>query len=430
MLACFAFALAVSSICMRRTVLADDEITYPIVENAESIAWLPLTPPSAPLQTKPWNILLYAAADFGEQAFKPAEPFAEYATPSKFTNVLILEDRYSRSENDVICSVQHTTSAMQITPLLDLGEAETDEPETLERFLRFAHEWFPAERTLLFLYGHGGAWRGACNDVSNGEDNLMGSLDNWLTPLEMETALASVGGIDALMFSAPCVMSSLETAYELRHVTDLYVASEEMSGYILWWTAVGRIAARLADNPQLSIDELGEVTIDAIRENIQQELDSDCWPSAISDLPNIAAFATPALENVTSALDALAISILALSAQDRRELAKKRCSIPQYNFGELADMPALAMACQQFPSLADDADQLIRAYQQALVGQVSSGSSPYFAAGGLSIFLPNPINMQPSRYRGAYLTSGLAFLEDTVWSAVIEAFREMTPLYR
>lgn len=424
-----ALILMLPSICSLSSVLADDESALFDLDDPESIAWLPLTPPSAPLPTKSWNILLYAAADIGEQAFSPVEPFAQVVASSESTNVLILDDRCSRTEDDIICTVQHSSGTTQIIPLLDLGEAETDEPETLELFLRFAQEWFPAERTLLFMYGHGAAWRGACNDESNGQSNLMGSLSNWLTPLEMKAALESVGGVDALMFSAPCVMSSLEAAYELRHVTDLYVASEEVSGYIFWWTAVGRIATQLADNPTLGTDELGEFTIHAIRENLQQELDTDRWPSVVSDLPNIAAFATPALEDVATAVDSLAASILALSPQDQRDLARRRCSIPQYGYAELVDLLALAETCQLFPALSDAADQVIRTYQRALIGQVSAGSSPLGAAGGISIFLPNSIQIFFGKYRGLYLKSGLTFLEDTAWGAVIEAFREMTPLF-
>ena len=425
-----ALVLLLASIGSHGTVPADEERALFDLDDPESITWLPLTPPSAPLPTKPWNILLYSAADIGEQALTIAEPFAQYVASSESTNVLILEDRYPETERDILCTVVRTSCMTQIIPLLDLGEAETDEPETLERFLGFAQEWFPAERTLLFMYGHGGAWRGACNDESNGQSrNLMESSSNWLTPPEMKKALEAVGGVDALMFSAPCSMSSLEAAYELGHATDLYVASEEMSGYVLWWTAVGRIAARLADNPTLGIDELGEFTIHAIRENIQQELDTDRWPGVISDLPNIAAFATPALVDVATAVDSLAASILALPLQKQRELVTRRCSIPQYIHGELVDMPSFAALCQDFPALSDAADQVIRAYQRALLGQVSAGSSPHGAAGGMSIFLPNPLDISCRRFASIYSTIGLSFLERTQWWDVIELFKEVEPAY-
>ncbi|MFC2095611.1 clostripain-related cysteine peptidase [Candidatus Bipolaricaulota bacterium] len=429
-LVCFALVLMLMSIGSQSVVLADEESALFDLDDPESIAWLSLTPPSAPLPTKPWNILLYAAADIGEQAFKPAEAFAQFVASSESTNVLILEDRYSGTEDDIICTVRRSSGTTQIIPLLDLGEAETDEPETLERFLRFAQEWFPAVRTLLFMYGHGGGWRGACNDESNGQTrNLMDSQSNWLTPPEMKAALESVGGVDALMFSAPCVMSSLEAAYELRHVTDLYVASEEVSGYIFWWTAVGRIAARLADDPTLGIDELGEHTINAIRENIQQELDTDRWPGVISDLPNIAAFATPALGDVATAVDSLAASILALPLQEQRELITKRCSIPQYISGELVDMPAFAQLCREFPTLSDAADRVVSTYQVALVGQVASGSNAHGDAGGMSIFLPNPLSISCRRFASIYSTIGLSFLERTQWWDVIELFKEVEPAF-
>lgn len=257
----------------------------------------------------------------------------------------------------------------------------------------------------------------------------MDSPSNWLTPPEMKKALEAVGGVDALMFSAPCSMSSFETAYELRKVTDLYVASEENSGYIVWWTAMGSIATELENNPNLGVKELGTFVVNTIQETIQREIDTERWSGIISSLPNIAALATPALGEVAAAVDALAASILTLPLQEQTELVTRRCGIPQYISGELVDMPSFADLCQDFPTLSDAADLVSRTYQEALLGQVASGASPYHTAGGLSIFLPNPMDNWCGRYTSSYTSIGLSFLEDTRWSDVIEMFRKVEPAF-
>ena len=266
----------------------DDTHTEGACEGPYDFVQLPMTPPSAPRESKPWNILLYAAADIaGGQGFGPTGPFAASVASSPQANVLILEDQYSFIQEDVVWLVEHQPCSVCITPVLSLGEAETDEQETLEQFLRFAKEWFPSERTLLYMYGHGGAWKGACNDESNGT-TMCGSIScDWLTPSEMRAAIEAVEGVDALMFAAPCAMCSLEAAYELRNVTELYVGSEELSGYLFWWSAVERIAASLEEDPDQDVFSLGEVTIDAIRDTMQEHLEADYYSHVVTRLPNI-----------------------------------------------------------------------------------------------------------------------------------------------
>ena len=417
----------------------DGEVEHPC-EIYEGVIRMPLQSPDTPEPTKPWNILLYAAADIhAGQGFNPLEPFASYVGSGPHVNVLILEDGYAWSRrayaweedlpwarSDYVWSVEHQTCSANITPVLALGEAETDDPETLETFLRFAAEWFPAERTLLFLYGHGGAWAGACNDESNGGGSSVDSY-TWLTPSEMRTALGSVGGVDALMFSAPCNMASLEAAYEVREVTDLFVGSEEVSGYIYWWAAVGRIAGALQENPDLDILALGELAIDAIREEIQEALDAGYWSHLIVNLPNIAAIRSSALENLAGAVDQFATSALSGLPEQKEALLDLRARLPQFRSGQLVDVYALAHACAGIPGLSEAAGGLAEAVDAAVLAQVSAGASPYGDAGGLSLYFPNPqiqsmMTFVAFSHTGEpYLNSGLSFLANTHWDELVEA---------
>lgn len=423
LVACLLLASMLAIEASQVAVYAQNADTGGVCEGVEGFARLPMTVPNAPQSTKTWNILLYAAADFLQgQGFNPLEPFANFVGSSSHTNVLVLEDRYSWTENDVVWSVEHQTCSVRITPVLDLGEAETDEPGTLEQFLRFAQEWFPAERTLLFMYGHGAAWRGACNDESNGQSNWSFDLENWLTPVEMRTALEAVGGVDALMFSAPCTMSSLEAAYELRDVTKLYVASEEISGYLYWWSAVGRIATSLETDPDQSLRAFGEATINAIRETMQEALDAGYWSHLVTRLPNIAAVRTSSLGDLATAVNLFAESTLSHLPQMREDILDARIHVPQFGMGELVDVYAFAETCQSIPHLSEVAGAVMQGVDGAIVAQVAPGASPYGNAGGLSLYFPTPVSNPSFEGAGeAYLNYGLSFLTDTHWDEALEA---------
>ena len=424
LLACLLLAFMLAGQVAQGATFAQDEDLISDCEGVEEwFVRLPMAAPTEPQSTKAWNILLYDAADIEQgQGFNPLEPFANFAGSSSNTNVLILEDQYSWTENDVIWLVKHQPCSTRITPVFDLGEAETDEPRTLEQFLRFAQEWFPAERTLLFMYGHGGAWRGACNDESNGQTDWSFDAENWLTPVEMRTALETVGGVNALMFSAPCTMSSLEVAYELRDVTKLYVADEEFSGYIYWWAAVGQIAELLETDPDQDIDALGAATIDTIRKTVQDALDAGYWSHLINRLPNIAAIRTSSLGELATTVDVFAESMLSLLPQKREELLDMRGHAPQFGMGEQVDVYAFAEACQRIPQLAEAADAVIQEFDRAVISQVGRYVPPYGNVGGLSLYFPSPYFTLLFEQSGeAYLNYNLSFLTDTRWDEMIEA---------
>ncbi|TFH06346.1 MAG: hypothetical protein E4H08_11105 [Candidatus Atribacteria bacterium] len=421
--ACMLLASMLAGQMVQATAYAQDEDLISACEGVEGFVRLPLAAPSARQSPKKWNILLYAAADIEQgQGFNPLEPFAYSVGSSTNTNVLILEDQYSWTENDVIWLVEHQPCSVHITPVLDLGEAKTDEPQTLEQFLRFAQEWFPSERTLLFMYGHGGAWRGACSDESNGQTDWSFDAENWLTPVEMETALEAVGGVDALMFSAPCTMSSLEVAYELRDVTKLYVADEDFSGYISWWNAVGQIAELLETDPDQDIYAFGAATIDTIRETMQDALDAGYWSHLITRLPNITAIRTSSLGELATAVDAFAEGMLSLLPAMREELLDMRGHVPQFAMGEQVDVYAFAEACQRIPELSEAAGAVMQEFDRVVIGQVGREVPPYGATGGLSLYFPTPYFARLFEQSGeAYLNYDLCFLTDTRWDEMIEA---------
>ena len=140
-----------------------------------------------------------------------------------------------------------------------MKEVNMGDYQTLRDFLDYAKSKCAAERYILSFYDHGSGWEGACIDITSGDDLLL--MD------EIQRALTDAGGVDMVCFSAPCLMGALESVYELRNCTEVYIGSEETSGYIWWWYTMGDICETLKQNPDITNLEFADIIIQSIYRN-------------------------------------------------------------------------------------------------------------------------------------------------------------------
>ena len=104
---------------------------------------------------------------------------------------------------------------METLPLQSMSD-----PETLADFVRWGAETCPARKYALVLWGHGNAAKGIFHDeLINGDMMYLYELKQALTE----------GGVhlDTLILDA-CLMSNLETAWNVKDHADYMVASEEV----------------------------------------------------------------------------------------------------------------------------------------------------------------------------------------------------------
>ncbi len=107
-------------------------------------------------------------------------------------------------------------------------EMNTSSPLVLEKFIQFSMDKFPAKKTMLDLQDHGYAWRGICQDETNG-DTLM-SVHDIAVALNDIKAANRGHGVDIVSCDA-CNMASVEMAYELRNTAPIFLASETTVPY-------------------------------------------------------------------------------------------------------------------------------------------------------------------------------------------------------
>lgn len=211
---------------------------------------LPAAEPADPPQT--WTYLFYDDADF-TYAFDPWSDFGADAHGGDNVNVLVLRDTNADSARLYSLDAQHNYQLLENWGELDMGD-----PTTVALLLIYAKTHFPADRYAMAVYDHGGGWYGSCVDVTNA---------GWLTMDDMAAGLAAGGGLDLLMFTAPCLMGSLEAVHELRDVLDIYIGSEELAGYVDWNGAMDEFCTLLDNSAGLTTEEVGAQTLEILVDN-------------------------------------------------------------------------------------------------------------------------------------------------------------------
>lgn len=198
--------------------------------------------PQSFAQIKKWTTLYYLDADYDCNNFDPLHSiFLDEINSTANVNVIVIQDREEESAFLYYIDENHTPIVLD-----ELGEINMGDPATLSYFINYGKENYPANHYLLYVYDHGGGWKGACMDTTDG---------GLITMDGFQTALTQSGGVDIIVFFA-CLMASLETVYELRDCVDVVVGSEDLA-YFSWWNGVcGETNELLTASPDLSIIEI------------------------------------------------------------------------------------------------------------------------------------------------------------------------------
>jgi hypothetical protein len=274
-------------------------------------------------------------------------------------------------------------------------DADMGRPETLQEFVRWGVENYPAQRYCLVIWNHGAGWRSlnkkAPSPITRGVsyDDVTGSH---IDTIELGGAVRLPGGRkwDLIAFDSS-LMQMIEVAYEIRNETRFIAGSEESPpgpGY-----PYDRLVARLAANANMDGRAFGIGIID----------DTIAAYGANSDITHSVLDASR-LDPIVSAVNDLGGALLAAKAQYGPEIKQARdlaenYSYPQnrdlLNFTQLLLQPVSggAGAAAAAPRVADPnvqaaAGQVQAALGAAIVKNVRGTRHPN--SNGLAIFLPSP----------------------------------------
>jgi hypothetical protein len=349
-----------------------------------------------------WTFLLYAAADAGPNVYCPLEDFAEQFTTGDNIEALVIEDTYGETAKIWYIDEDHKAVLLE-----DLGEINMGSVTTLSYFLEYAKSRCPADRYIISFYGHGGAWGGACNDLDPSFDVLR--MD------DMKEALTGAGGVDLVLFSAPCLMGTFEGAYELRECTDVYIGSEGLSFYAFWRTVMGSISMELNDNPNIRSHELGELIIEWIAEN----RDDYTIMGGMRYL-TMSAVRTDRLRRLSDALDELALAYMSDPERFMTLVESVRDRIVYFESVWIADLNSLLLNLYEVETDAGMRDKIERAVERLSDAVIAEVHLPkYKDIKGLSIFLPDEATANLLPVYVDQVEFGLDFVPDAHWDELL-----------
>lgn len=343
----------------------------------------------------------------------------------------------------------------RVNDLADLPVVDMAAPETIENFLRWGIEKYPAKHYAVIFQSHGGAWRASMPDEAAGALRD-GPVDEPYAPHPSTTismpalsrALAEVEATtgvrpDVLAFDS-CLMGNTEAAYELRDRGGLLVASEDIisstpSEYALDYAVplqpiLQRLSDRLAAGEHVGADTLGKDWVEAC---------ATSWTT-----PTQSAFRLGAMEDVARALDRLAGALLDADAGVLREVVAKARHFSEkkapdrfdrewdykLHLKDVRDLVDQVRAEPRLEAAWQSAADVMKALSQArvahqsqeeihAVGRTSYGEptidkrEPYDGGRthGLSIYLPDNAKIADRQREEGNFYENLAFAADTRW---------------
>ena len=165
-----------------------------------------------------------------------------------------------------------------------LPNANMGAPETLEDFLRFCTENYPADRTMLVFWNHGG---GSVSGASFDElydydsltlDEMYEAFTNVWTPSADRQPLELVG------FDT-CLMATVDVANTFSDIAHYLVASEETEPANGWYYS--QWVGALAQKPTMDGAALGKIICDAYYSGCEAVGTQDNTTLSLTDLSKV-----------------------------------------------------------------------------------------------------------------------------------------------
>ncbi|MFC1784814.1 clostripain-related cysteine peptidase [Candidatus Neomarinimicrobiota bacterium] len=350
---------------------------------------------------KTWTIMLYIDEDTGPIMQGRFNHMKNNICSNDNINVVVIEDQNYQSANYWYIDEGFEPFLLEELPEVNMGDSKI-----LSDFIEYSKDKFPANRYLLALFDHGGAWQGACWDQSHDMDNL--------TPPEMEQALKLNGGVDIILMVA-CAMGAIEPIYQLSDITDVYIGSENAIFYDFFGRAWDEIMFLLKSNLLTDTKILGDRIVDALWYAEGLNIDNQI------DEITLAAYESKKIKHLVELVDELS----ELYIQDFSTFKNNLDTILpliEYNRANKIDFFDLMSLIYQYENNSIIKDKLneILDYFDSIIINEKHGNNIGFS-NGISIYLPLP---SLEGYNPDYSSNdlNLKFANDTHWDELLEMY--------
>jgi hypothetical protein len=271
-----------------------------------------------------------------------------------------------------------------VQTLADLGSLNMGLSQTLQDFVTWGVQTYPADKYTLVMWNHGGGSAGV-NGTVYGFDEVHGYDGLSLPEIDqaLKTSLAVTGKqFDVIGFDA-CLMATMEVANIASRYANYLVASQEAEpetgwDYTAWLQA-------LQQDPGMKGDALGSVIADSYLASNQDASDITL---SVTDLGKVEAL----MAGVGTLAGKAETSLMTNGSSARLPLAKARNLSVSYGknvvYGDYTDMVDLKHLAQNLASVYPaEAANITGLLDEAVVYKVGSPDQHY--SHGLAVYMPH-----------------------------------------
>ncbi|MHA1231247.1 MAG: clostripain-related cysteine peptidase [Candidatus Helarchaeota archaeon] len=363
--------------------------------------------------TYKWTYIGYFCADnnLDEYGVEDINELEEGMDNSANVSVIAIIDRYNSGAKTY--RVQHDTSSIINSPVIYpsgiLNEPNMGDDSTLEAFLTWVLQNYPAEHYILDLWDHGGGWFGICFDDTSGQDGLsLAELRN-----AIQGALSATGEdkIDIITMDA-CLMGMLECSYYLEGLCDVFVASEEViyaPGYP-YSDVIGHLC-QFANT--YDVYQMASVIVDDYRNYYSSY--SGCTLSAVN-------LSSSSYNQFTNTFASFAESLYDNLLGRKNQIRNARIQTQEFYYPFFIDLYDFCKFLEpmDLPHISSNATEMMNVINNVVINYAATGSS---RAKGISIYFPE----DEADYRSSYGSQFLAI--NTLWENFLNYYYTAPDIY-
>ncbi|MCB9421138.1 MAG: hypothetical protein H6667_15155 [Ardenticatenaceae bacterium] len=443
---------------------AEEQAPQPTLPAAEFI------PPPASTEGQTWLVMLYQDADdkILEQDIYLDLNEAERVGSDDRVQIVAQVDRFAGAytgDGDwtgtrrYYITQNNDLGRLGSQEVVDLGEVNMSDGNSLVDFVTWAYETFPADKYVLIMSDHGMGWPGGWSDPAPGGRGdssipLASRLGDELYLMEIDAALSEIQsntGIEQfeLIGMDACLMGHLEVFSALAPHARYAVASQEVEPALGW--AYTGFLSELVRNPDMTGADLGRLIVDSYIQDDQRIVDDaaraeflrqgspvgglfSLFGGGSTAVMSAAQLAQQLEKNVTlTAVDLAALPNLmnsvnnlayTMQSGDQRAVAQARTYAQNFTsvFGsdippsyiDLGHFSALLRQQSGSSSVGEAANQVLAALNQTVIAEKHGPGKP--GATGVSIYFPNSqLYGNPLTGPESYTAIASRFAETSLW---------------
>lgn len=397
--------------------------------------------PSSSRAAAEWTFLVYLAADnnLDKYALEDIQEMEQVGSSDRL-NIVVFTDRGEgwKSARRGLVLRRPEEGVQSLDPSVptceELGEVDSGDPATLQNFVQWGLQKYPANRVALVLWNHGGGWRDLGSTYFRSLDSSTFTPGGSTTPAvstraicsddtsnsiiymkDVRTVLERAGRRFDLIACDACLMGMIEVAYELKDLTPLYIGSEQLipgAGY-----NYTPFLQALSANPGMSTQDFGARIIQAYGENYASEADATLSMVDTTTLKDLVASLNQFVQqsrDAASRAENKANPYLPARENAGPPMGDPKQPDPFYDLGRFLEF--VSSNNQFSPGVVSAAQNALSVYRRVVLSNVATMTSK---RSGLAIFFPE--NASATDY-AAYTANNIRFAQDCAWPQFLQTY--------